>query len=47
MWSSSAGTDSTRSGVVGLAYLSGVCGDNRYSINEENGAFNSIGVNIF
>ena len=44
MWSSSAGSDAARSGVVGLAYLAGICDSNRYSITEENSAFSSIGV---
>lgn len=44
MWTSDAGSDSARAGVVGLAYLAGVCQNERYSITEENGAFSSIGV---
>lgn len=44
MWSSSAGDASARSGVAGLAYLSGVCQNTRYSISEESGDFSSIGV---
>lgn len=44
MWSSSAGDSSARSGVAGLAYLSGICENVRYSINEESGDFSSIGV---
>ena len=44
MWSSSAGSDASRSGVVGLAYLAGICDSNRYSIVEDKGGFSSIGV---
>lgn len=44
MWSDSEGSAAARSGVAGLAYLSGVCGSTRYSVCEEQGGFSSIAV---
>ncbi len=45
MWTDDvAAADDQRSGVVGLAYLGGICSTNKYSIVEENGAFSSVGI---
>ena len=44
MWSDSPGDAAARSGVVGLAFLGGVCQSNRFSIIEEKGGFSSIEV---
>ena len=45
MWTDDvAATDDQRAGVVGLAYLGGICTTDKYSIVEENGAFSSVGV---
>lgn len=44
MWSASEGSSDDRSGVAGLAYLSGICQNYRYSINEESSDFSSIGI---
>lgn len=44
LWS---GNSSSTSSIVGLAYMSDVCGANKYAIVEEIGAFAYLGVNKY
>jgi len=45
LWSAdTSGTPEARSGVIGFAYVGGICESTKYSINEEHGGFQSIGV---
>ena len=37
-------TPAVRSGIAGIAYITGVCGTSRYMVQEEFGGFQSIGV---
>ncbi len=42
MWAVGSGTPEDRTSVAGLAYLSEICTNLKYSISEEKGSFESI-----